>query len=150
MTYFALTAQELRRRFLRRAIVWAVIGFILGALAMSVVGSAVKGKKAEDPFAGAVLVPVVVASQDIPEGTPVKIDHIEQRNVPKQLVTSSVVKPDAAVAVASAFSFPLALMAAVVAFLVGQGRVDARDPKLRSAPRTPQEMVLSFRNEEEL
>ena len=57
---------------------------------------------------------------------------------------------DAAVAVASAFSFPLALMAAVVAFLVGQGRVDARDPKLRSAPRTRQEMVLSFRNEEEL
>jgi hypothetical protein len=63
---------------------------------------------------------------------------------------STVVKPEAAVAVASAFSFPLALMAAVVAFLVGQGRVDARDPKLRSAPRTPQEMVLSFRNEEEL
>ena len=63
---------------------------------------------------------------------------------------STVVKPDAAVAVASAFSFPLALMAAVVAFLVGQGRVDARDPKLRSAPRTRQEMVLSFRNEEEL
>jgi hypothetical protein len=63
---------------------------------------------------------------------------------------SAVVKPEAAVAVATAFSFPLALMAAVVAFLVGQGRVDARDPKLRSAPRTPQETVLSFRNEEEL
>jgi hypothetical protein len=63
---------------------------------------------------------------------------------------STVVKPEAAVAVASAFSFPLALMAAVVFFLVGQGRLDARDPKLRSAPRTPQETVLSFRNEEEL
>jgi hypothetical protein len=63
---------------------------------------------------------------------------------------NAVVKPEAAVAVATAFSFPLALMAAVVAFLVGQGRVDARDPKLRSAPRTPQETVLSFRNEEEL
>jgi pilus assembly protein CpaB len=81
---------------LTRMLAGGVIGFILGALAMSVVGSTVKGKKAEDPFAGAALVPVVVASQDIPEGSVVTFDQIEQRNVPKQLVTSSVVKPDAA------------------------------------------------------
>jgi hypothetical protein len=62
----------------------------------------------------------------------------------------AVVKPEAAVAVATAFSFPLALMVAVLGFLVGQGRIDARDPKLRKAPRTPKDMVMNFRNEEEL
>ena len=49
---------------------------------------------------------------------------------------ASMVKPEAAAVVATAFSFPLILMLAVVCFLVGQGRIDARDPKLRSAPRT--------------
>jgi hypothetical protein len=38
----------------------------------------------------------------------------------------------------------------VLAFLFGQGRIDARDPKLRAAPRTPQDLVLTFRDEEEL
>ncbi len=63
---------------------------------------------------------------------------------------ATMVQPEAAIVVASAFSFPLALMVAVICFLVGQGRVDARDPKLRSAPRTRQETVLSFRDEEDL
>lgn len=81
---------------LTRVLAGGVVGFILGALAMSVVGSAVKGKKAEDPFAGSPLVPVVVASRDIPEDTLVTFDYIEQRNVPAQLVTSSVVKPESA------------------------------------------------------
>jgi hypothetical protein len=63
---------------------------------------------------------------------------------------ATVVKPEAAALVATAFSFPLLLMVAVVCFLIGQGRVDARDPKLRAAPRTPKDMVLSFRDEEEL
>ena len=51
---------------------------------------------------------------------------------------------------ATAFSFPQILMLAVVCFLVGQGRIDARDPKLRSAPRTRRDIVLTFRNEEDL
>ena len=63
---------------------------------------------------------------------------------------ATVVKPEAAALVATAFSFPLILMVAVVCFLIGQGRIDARDPKLRSAPRTPQDTVLKFREEEEL
>jgi hypothetical protein len=63
---------------------------------------------------------------------------------------ATMVKPEAAIVVASAFSFPLALMLAVLGFLVGQGRIDARDPKLRAAPRTPQDTVLTFRDEEEL
>jgi hypothetical protein len=63
---------------------------------------------------------------------------------------ATVVRPEAAAVVATAFSFPLVLMLAVVIFLVGQGRVDARDPKLRAAPRNQQDMVLNFQNEEEL
>ena len=63
---------------------------------------------------------------------------------------ATVVKPEAAALVATAFSFPLLLMVAVVCFLIGQGRVDARDPKLRAAPRTPKDIVLSFQDEEEL
>lgn len=63
---------------------------------------------------------------------------------------ATMVKPEAAIVVASAFSFPLVLMLSVLGFLVGQGRIDARDPKLRAAPRTPQDAVLAFRNEDEL
>lgn len=63
---------------------------------------------------------------------------------------STVVKPEAAALVATAFSFPLILMAAVVCFLIGQGRIDARDPKLRSAPRTPKDLVIGFQEEDEL
>jgi hypothetical protein len=63
---------------------------------------------------------------------------------------ATMVQPEAAIVVASAFSFPLVLMLAVLGFLFGQGRVDARDPKLRAAARTPKDLVLTFRNEEEL
>ena len=63
---------------------------------------------------------------------------------------ATVVKPEAAAVVATAFSFPLALMGAVIFFLIGQGRIDASDPKLRSAPRTARDTVLTFQNEEEL
>jgi hypothetical protein len=63
---------------------------------------------------------------------------------------ATFVQPEAAIVVAGAFGFPLALMVAVLGFLVGHGRIDARDPKLRAAPRTPRDAVFSFRNEEEL
>jgi pilus assembly protein CpaB len=42
------------------------------------------------------LVPVVVAAQDIAEGTPVTFELISQRSIPEQFVTASVVKPDQA------------------------------------------------------
>jgi pilus assembly protein CpaB len=42
------------------------------------------------------LVPVIVASQDIAEGTTIGADMLSQRPVPEQFVTSSVVKPDSA------------------------------------------------------
>jgi pilus assembly protein CpaB len=45
---------------------------------------------------GWTLVPVAVASVDLPAGAVVTPDNISQRSVPAQFVTSSVVKPDAA------------------------------------------------------
>jgi hypothetical protein len=54
------------------------------------------------------------------------------------------VQPAAAVAVAATFGFPLALMLAVVLFLVVQSRLDGRDPKLRAAPLTTADTFLPF------
>ncbi|MFZ5441791.1 MAG: Flp pilus assembly protein CpaB [Myxococcota bacterium] len=42
------------------------------------------------------LVPVVVASTELSEGTVVTMEHLSQRSVPEQFVTSSVIKPDSA------------------------------------------------------
>jgi hypothetical protein len=61
-----------------------------------------------------------------------------------------VVKPQAAVVVAAAFGFPLILSIAVVLFLLAQGWVDARDPKLRLAPQTAVESVVPFKDEEQI
>jgi hypothetical protein len=62
----------------------------------------------------------------------------------------STVKPEAAAAIATTFGFPLALMIAVVLFLLGQSRLDGRDPKLRAAPLTAADTVLPFRDEDAL
>lgn len=59
------------------------------------------------------------------------------------------VKPAAAVYVASTFSFPLALMLAVLLFVVIQSRLDARDPKLR-ARLAAAETLLPFEDEGDL
>jgi hypothetical protein len=61
-----------------------------------------------------------------------------------------VVKPEAAAVVAVTFGFPLGLSAAVVVFLLVQGRIDARDPKLRAAPRSPRDTVVAFQEENQL
>jgi hypothetical protein len=63
---------------------------------------------------------------------------------------NATVKPAAVAAVATAFSFPLLLTLAVFLFLVMQGRLDGRDPKLRNAPLTGVETTIAFRNEGEL
>lgn len=60
------------------------------------------------------------------------------------------VRPEAAATVATTFGFPLALMLAVLIFLVVQGLIDRRDPKLRRAPRTVIETMQKFRTEDEL
>jgi pilus assembly protein CpaB len=41
------------------------------------------------------LVPVLVATQQLPEGTVMTFNKLAQRNVPEQFVTPSVIKPDA-------------------------------------------------------
>ncbi len=61
-----------------------------------------------------------------------------------------VVKPAAAAAVATTFSFPLALMVAVLLFLFVQRYLDARDPKLRAAPRSMADALVEFQDEERL
>lgn len=60
------------------------------------------------------------------------------------------VRPEAAARVATTFGFPLALMVAVLLFLVVQDQVDRRDPKLRRAPRTVTDTMQKFRDEDEL
>jgi hypothetical protein len=57
------------------------------------------------------------------------------------------VKPEAAAAVATTFTFPIGLMLAVFLFLIVQDRLDRRDPKLRSAT---EDGVLDFEDEEAL
>lgn len=72
-----------------------VVALVLGLLAGVIAYSAIKKKEA-DVRRGWNLVPVVVAAQDIPDGTIVSFEMISQRSVPEQFVTSSVVKPDSA------------------------------------------------------
>ncbi|MDQ2688770.1 MAG: hypothetical protein M3Y29_00660, partial [Chloroflexota bacterium] len=61
-----------------------------------------------------------------------------------------VVRPEAAVAVATEFTFPLALALAVLGYLLIQGHVDKRDPKLRMAPHHIVETLVAFKAEEDL
>jgi len=67
----------------------------LGLLAGAFAYLAIKKKEA-DVRRGWNLVPVVVAAQDVAEGTVVTFDMISQRSVPEQFVTSSVVRPESA------------------------------------------------------
>jgi hypothetical protein len=60
------------------------------------------------------------------------------------------VRPEAAVLVATEFTFPLALAFAVLVFLVVQHQVDRRDPKLRIAPQNVVETLIQFQGEEQL
>ena len=60
-----------------------------------------------------------------------------------------ILRPDAALAVAGEFTFPLALAIAVLVFLVVQHQVDRRDPKLRVAPRNQSEAFIRFEPEEQ-
>ena len=61
-----------------------------------------------------------------------------------------ILRPEAALAVAGEFTFPLALAIAVLLFLVVQDQVDRRDPKLRTAPRHQNDTFIRFEPEEQL
>lgn len=60
------------------------------------VGYVMVKRSGENARKGWNLVPVIVATVDIPEDTVVTFEMISQRSVPEQFVTSSVVKPDSA------------------------------------------------------
>ena len=62
----------------------------------------------------------------------------------------ATVKPAAVAAVATTFGFPMLLMLAVFIFLITQGRLDERDPKLRNAPLTGADITIAFGNEADL
>lgn len=70
-----------------------VLGLVIGVLIGLAVGGVWTNHKARE---GWNLVPVIVAAQDLPEGTVITFDHLSQRSIPEQFVTSSVVKPIAA------------------------------------------------------
>jgi pilus assembly protein CpaB len=72
-----------------------IIAIGLGILSFGVAFSAIK-KKEMDVRKGWNLVPVVVSSVDLSEGTVVTMEMVQVRNIPEQFVTSSVVKPDSA------------------------------------------------------
>jgi hypothetical protein len=60
------------------------------------------------------------------------------------------VQPEVVQAVAETFTFPLALMLAVLLFLVIQHRLDRRDPKLRNDTATGAEIVIHFVDEQDV
>ena len=85
-----------------------------------------------------------------------QVIRIEPPAIVRTVITEVVkgvetaVKAEAATAVAETFGFPLALMFAVLLFLLIQSRMDERDPKLRRAPLTAAETTVMFVNEADL
>ena len=59
-----------------------------------------------------------------------------------------IIRPEAAIAVAAEFTFPLALAVAVLLFVVVQDQVDRRDPKLRAAPEHQSDTFIRFEPED--
>lgn len=72
-----------------------ILALVLGALAGATAYVSLKRQQREIQ-AGWIVVPVLVASTDLPEGTVLTSDNVSQRAIPEQFVTSSVVKPDSA------------------------------------------------------
>lgn len=72
-----------------------IIAIVLGLIAGAVAYMGIEREK-KRVKAGWNLVPVIVANQDIAEGTAVSFEMVSQRPIPEQFVTSSVVKPDSA------------------------------------------------------
>lgn len=95
--------------------------------------------------------PGVAAPAPAQPEAPARPDDVVSRIVDAAIGgVASVVRPAAAVAVAEEFTFPLALTLAVILYLVVQGQIDRRDPKLRLAPQNVIERVLRFQTEDEL
>jgi pilus assembly protein CpaB len=67
-----------------------ITGVMLGLMLGLTVGGVWTNHKARK---GWNLRPVIVASEDLPAGTVLTFDNINQRSIPEQFVTDSVVKP---------------------------------------------------------
>jgi hypothetical protein len=85
---------------------------------------------------------------DAVRGEPPATVHAVVDDVAKQI--RAAVDPVAVVAVASTFTFPLSLMAVVLLFLLVQGRLDGRDPKVRTARRGTADATVPFVEESDL
>lgn len=109
------------------------------------------------PLITAVALPPDVAS---PEPALGSVSPSRVRDEPQEFVeavvsgavseVSRVVKPAAVAVVASTFTFPLALTVMVFLFLITQAGLDHRDPKLRAAPRSNTETLVTFVDETQL
>ncbi|MGH2456691.1 MAG: hypothetical protein ACRDHD_10600, partial [Candidatus Limnocylindria bacterium] len=94
--------------------------------------------------------PVPVAPQPLPSEPEGPGEVVQQVLSAAADQVRRAVKPEAALAVTTEFTFPLALALAVLAYLVVQGRVDYRDPKLRIAPQHVTETIVKFQEEDQL
>ena len=102
------------------------------------------------PAAVASAAPVPARTITAPVAAPQAQSPVEQTVRAAVSGVLHMVRPAALVAVATEFTFPLMLALAVLGYLLVQGFVDRRDPKLRVAPQHVVETLLPFRGEDEL
>lgn len=94
--------------------------------------------------------PATPIDTSVPSGPGAVVGQVVGQVVGTIEQVARVVRADAAVAVAAEFTFPLALAIAVLGYLIVQGYVDKRDPKLLMAPQSAGETFVEFRMEDQL
>lgn len=77
-------------------IIGLVVGLMGGVMLSGLVAYNWAHNKAAKAREGWNLLPVIVANQDLEEGTVLTFDHVNQRSIPEQFVTRSIVMPNAA------------------------------------------------------
>jgi len=77
------------------------VGVVAGGFGAGFVSFTLVKKAERESRAGWILTPVVVAPRDAAPGEALKLKELAQRDVPEQLVTSSMVRPDSTAYVAS-------------------------------------------------
>lgn len=74
-------------------IIGLVVGLVGGVMVSGIVAYNWAHESAAKARRGWNLLPVIVASQDMEEGTVLTFDHVYQRSIPEQFVTRSIVRP---------------------------------------------------------
>jgi pilus assembly protein CpaB len=77
-------------------VIGLVVGLVGGVMVSGLVAYNWAHKSAAKAREGWNLLPVIVAAQDMEEGTVLTFDHVYQRSIPEQFVTASNVRPNAA------------------------------------------------------